>query len=354
MSIAFQSSDSVGTDSVAFTKSICASRNLVKANTSAAMVMAVYPLWGFGTFNAVNTAPSSSGQPMTYNQTWPHVYNTLTETWTGSNPTGIRTTTFTPNVDIIFTTTDNGNLTRWNSVLSVQSTVITGSLVTINFTDGFSHMPAVYTAQLSGTILNPAATGPFDLADWGNLTNLSLALMDLVSLPIMTNLGLEASIIWPASFSPGYFILPPGNTNNLVVASALGVPMSSQISNAAHGGGSISINNPFNFQAATIADFPSPFNAAIPTQNYGCCVCLKSAWTLCGVGPTFMRGFLPAYVTSNNHLSTYFQSIAAAGAGGGFTFNAPAAEAVYSPRTINFNPYALSTFGMLGFLPTIQ
>ena len=309
-------------------------------------------------------------------QDWPCVYSTLTETWTqtmgisGGPATASRTTNYSQYADEYMVVT--GTAMPYIGGLVINSAAFTDTLVTINYSLGV--MTGVYTAQLSGTILQPGAVGPFDPTDatygWAALNTLALAVLADMVIPTPPS-GYWAEAIWvfPTSASPGYATItatdtggwPSGTTYGIIngsppmTAAANGIPVQS----AAGWGYSMpqGINGLASSQMcqASIADWLRPFAPvdAGGSLNEGGCCCIKSTWFLLGTNMTLGGN-------TNNHATKYGQSISlnATPASGVVLGSVSSGTALSGlPNFKTFNPSdaataAGTTYGLLGFWGT--
>ena len=362
MSITFQTSDTRQPNPLAMTKSLCQARNITKGSVSTGISLAIYPLWGFGTFSS-SFNPNHFDQ-LKYNTTWPFVYNKLTVTAVTPSGTSTGTQTYQTTVDNQIVTSPGGLPGYGSPILDYT---ITDSLITIHYGDAGN--PSTYTAQLSGTILDNTLPGPFNPADdWEILTTRCMALLDICPLPILQT-GIQSNWIQPLSFSPGYGILAQGTGTGLIMAAARGLPMYgvfvsiflSQFRPPFAGSGSITNIQITEPPGATNADWPNPYNVIVNPPsfygNFGAVVCAKSSWTLTGKGPVKnVNGFpnLQSYVSSNSHLSIYKQPWIPIASGIGFAPGAPGAVLkTYMPSSKFFDAKAYfnpGEYGVLGFL----
>lgn len=282
------------------------------------IVLARIPLWGYGTFAASNSSywtvggafnPGSpggasqgpgTGAPWFYNSVWPYVYNTLTETWQetydhGYPPTyysGGTLTTTTPysiNYDVRYSTSSSGGPVLGNG--TVTGFTITNSLITINYLAGYqtigsnplsiAYFLGTYTAQLSGSILDPTGIGPFNPLDlthgWAAMTALAETMLATTAIP-----AIGANSQWTSltTISTGSGIQ---TTNNIYNSDILW----DDIFAAAHG--MIGYYGQYQFMFPTIKDWPVPYVPGQPDnrdngQNSGACLCAKSIWQLNGSG----------------------------------------------------------------------
>ena len=148
------------TAGTAFTRSNVQARNTDNLNYSRCqMAIAMYPFSGNRTFSSI-----SSGGTITYNDSWPLVYRTMTEVWNGSTT---KTTVFEKNfcsgavghTDVTITGSTPGG-----DYYSTSNTVTPTSITS-------SGPSGSYSATLT------------DLADWEEATLATEALLDTMSFP---------------------------------------------------------------------------------------------------------------------------------------------------------------------------
>ena len=269
------------------------------------MLIGYIPLNGFGTFSGLNpgftsgdTTPRGSSSQfstgvMLFNDTWPNVYSTLTESWTDSTGSGGGTITFSSYVDIIITYSPGAGDPPAASGLTLTS--LSDTSCTVGYTDGNGNA-GVYTATLSG--LFDAATG------WAGLVAQAHALLAHASIPTDGSI----TLVQPISTSPGYVVMTDMNVGQWgVLGSAYGVggrwllPTDPGESGATNiyvmqgDSGDTSIG-------PTICDSPA---YVAPTQGLGFVLCINSTWTLFGAPP----GMSPPDANTTDHLTIFGQQM---------------------------------------------
>ena len=376
-----------------FVRSPCQARTRQTGAISMfSIVCARMPLWGFGTFatNATSVngftvggafssggpptlAPGSPNEWWPYNVTWPAVYNTLTEQWTETYGSLTTVTAYSPYVDLTqpAQTVTGPSGTHFSGAGTITGLSITPSLITVNYTYDWYNDPSnplafvvvtgVYTATLSGSILNPSGTGPFDPGNatygWAAMTASANALLADSSIPAIGTYS-SWTTIDPISTSPGYRI----STNYFnsctlwedIGAAANGFPTGVSFDQTQH-------------EPPSILDWPKPSPNTAPGNNEGACMCMKSTWNLNGAGwgnnglcgginnPPSMGGLGQVM---NDHANIFAQTFNIG------NFNSPGAIALATtfpnpiawPKTVTFAPSDVlantggaGTYGLLGF-----
>ena len=207
-------------------------------------VFVMQPLWGIGSFVASQspTIPKTSFDDglhgVKFNNDWPCVYNTMTETWTQSDGNGgTKLTIYSPYVDVFRTITTVNNPSG-GPFAGYGNIMVTGSTFSSNFaTISYTLVPGVgtppgatgvYTIQLNGSILNPSPTiggplfgQPFDPTDttygWGPLNDLALAILNQIAIPAPSGGDyLSSFVAWPISTAPGYAIVAASAGNGSI------------------------------------------------------------------------------------------------------------------------------------------
>lgn len=352
------------------------------------MVIARMPLWGFGSFSGTtpvvvnstemfgNSGTSilsgSSSVVALFNSTWPAVYNTLTESWSETHGGSQTITTAYSQYADVFQTTTTSSSGPFVGDGTITSITITSSLISIGYTFTLFLNPAnpimgttftgTYTAQLSGSILDPSGTGPFDPGDpsygWAALTSAANTLLAGVSIPAISGSSTWTTID-PISTSPFYRITSDTyNSATLwddIFAAAYGFPTSPSGCQT-------------QFMPPSIMDWPIPATNAQPTgayTNQGACMCAKSTWDLNGAGwgnPAIDPGILSVPPTGlaqimNDHCTIYAQTVDLTNFNSsgtiGLDTNYP--NPIPWPVTKTFNPSDVTSaigsgaFGLLGF-----
>ncbi len=383
-----------------FTRSACQARDRRKGTISPfSIVCARIPLRGYGPFCtdsyygplnspglvAVGGAMfgytrmqgTSSPNPWYLADVWPYLYQQCTEQWTESyGGSQTITTQFTRYVDQpqpqTTTNTTSGTFFGSGTVTSVN---ITPSVFTVGYSGsadlgpglGSVNYTGTYVATLSGTLLQPSASGPFNPSDasygWAALAALADTLLGSSSIPaIGGNAGVWTTID-PISAAPGYQI----STNyfnsctlwEYVGAAAYGFPTGISFDQTQH-------------MPPSILDWPTPSpnqQMAAPGQpgeNRGACLSMKSTWNLNGLGwgnnavcLGIATNLPPAGLAQvmNDHATIFSQRIVLTNfydpglVQPATTFPNPIAW----PTTVTFNPsdvvanVGTGNFGLLGF-----
>lgn len=364
-----------------FVRSGCqARRRTPGTNSTFKIAAAVVPLWGFGAFDSTSNLCSVSsgaswgfyygrqitGQGLVFQNTWPKIYNKLVETWTQGSSTAVRTTEMSPYYDVIMTTTFTRTSNRtfaWSP--TVTGKTVTDTLVTVNYDDG-AETGCTYTAQLSGTILQPSATGPFDPNDstygWDNLVTQALSILSGMSIPASDNTFDVQSLGSSGTVSIGY--------QCPILAAANGVPVclgafnhSGVFMYLSGGDNWLQVYYPIYGSIPSITEFP---NGALPSPqceiSVGGCLVLKSEWALNGADLSYIT-----YPTrrSSDHTVIYAEGLVIDSSTGVMSMDIPIqttsgtvpySNPVATPATYSFSPSDCSasgtTYGMLGFLGT--
>jgi hypothetical protein len=202
----------------------------LKTPSTFQQVIAYIPLYGFGAFNS-----SSVYGSLVYNDTWPRVYAKLVETWIDDYAGVLKTVTtvFSKYCDVgkISNTVIYGGGTAEPD--SIISTTVTDSLVSVRYFIGQppgSHASGygTYTAQLSGTILDTSAGGPFDPTaatnGWQALVDLANAMLDATAIPASTAPTSGVTALYPISTGTGIGSAA-GSSLNLITAAFNGLPV---------------------------------------------------------------------------------------------------------------------------------
>lgn len=330
-----------------FVGSPAQARNIVIPASVFSTVAAAIPLFGFGTF--ASSQPSITGNwdtssktynnfgenpptpPIAYNTVWPAIYARCTETWTESTGTLTYVNTYTQYNDQqpMQTSSSSGSVTGG----TVNSVSITPTLLTVVYFGG------TYTAQLSGSVLNPSGPGPFNPLDvtygWAALTAACNAFLNTLAIPPFPVTGLPPVV---GSVSQVSNPLSTGGANNtgvgVWVASMNGFPWIT--------GGSNSI---LTEMFPVIVDNSNPDdvdNLGGTLQNSGYCTCAKSLWHIEYGDTAHKQLYVQAYDPSNFLVSG---SIAAATA-----FPSPLSLPTlrtFVPSDVAAN--SSSTYGILAF-----
>jgi hypothetical protein len=297
-----------------FVRSNCQARTRQIGSISPfSIVCARIPLWGYGPFvnsslnnpglisvgggmfNYSRMLGTSSPNPWYLASVWPYVYNQCTEQWTESyGGSKTVTTQFTQYVDQaqpqVPTNTTSGT---FFGAGTVDTITITNTTFTVTYhgtaylgpTLGSVNFTGTYVATLSGTMLQPGGSGPFNPTDptygWAALTAQANTLLGSSSIPaIGANAGIWTTID-PISTSPGYQI----STNyfnsctlwEYVGVAANGFPTGNSFDQTQH-------------MPPSILDWPTPSpntqpaGPGQPGQNHGACLSMKSTWNLNGLG----------------------------------------------------------------------
>ena len=273
---------------------------------NAVCILGIIPVWGFGTF-AGATAPGL----LTYNDDWPFVYSTLTETWTQSDGAAQETvSTWSQYVDLnlqVVTTTTGGGI----GTFGVTSIVVTSTLVTINYTSGGT-VTGIYTAQITGGPWNPndGADGWLAraLAADGLMAKMDFSDVTIFSLPgnsaCVSIAPISTAPYWGGSAYDGSYF--GSFTGRLWAAAAYGMGLRS----------SLVFGVPTNYVQnilgglilpANISDYTFALDATDPIPNQGGIISMKSIWNINGSNPSPNPPFGP--FVANNHRSIYAEPL---------------------------------------------
>jgi hypothetical protein len=330
----------------AMVRSSCQARTSGQKNTlTMTCINAFVPVWGFGSFSTI-TAPSFPN--ITYNSTWPLVYNKLVEAWTDSlGGSRTRTTEYSPYVDIYKTTVSTGSV---QNLATITSSTITAALATITGLDITGLITINYTATLS-VLFDP-------LSSWATLTAQTESLLALVNQSDAGNIYFllgghiawgASAIIFPVSYGPGYVldVLDIG----MVCAAARGLGVYS--TNPGYVGSLFGANPPFQNSIVDIYNITRAGLAPLLVQNAGGIMSAKSWWILRGAAP------YPTWENPNAHTTIYMQSMTLDATTGAPTINAVSAASGYSnpvtaPSSMAFTPSDVTAntgtpYGVLGF-----
>jgi hypothetical protein len=338
-----QSPSDLRTQCQNFARSGCQNRiRFAPDTTRLAVYLAFVPIWGFGQFNASSTYGS-----LIYDDTWPVVYDTLTEVWTETNPFGggTRTTTsvYAPYLDAPFSTS------------TVTTGVFFGPGSILSFTAGLTSCSATYGGGLVSGTYTATLTGLYSTS-WEDATLAAEALLSNLSLPTdqwSISIGAPTAnmkYVVPIQASPGYQILDYGSGGSAYIkpgtfftAAARGLPVRLAIVTGT--------NFPPNFTSSTDIFALQLTAATICSDHYGLppggsyssgfypnsggCICVKAAWQINGNGASFGR---PSG-TSVNQTELWMQTYDSSGGG---SYGASAQYAL--------NPFVLSDTGSYEYL----
>jgi hypothetical protein len=363
------------------------------------IVIGIAPLWGFGTFNSASQSQAQNnptGNPgLCYNNTWPFVYKTLTETWVFTTPqTGVpspQTLTVVSQWTDYF---DTGLQTSFTGTvpISIVSSLAVTSPTTITGSSSFTGGTPSYTQTLSytATLSNPVTPS----ANWAALTSTAAGMLNEISLPPISpstggagpNGGQNLlQMVYPISISPGYAVVNSATLGdyNVICAAAngLGCQLGAQCTLL----GGMPQNNwvpqnppvPVILQYCFEKSIDDNLNFTSVNCNVGAVVCVSSRWLLNGQGSGGISGLTPA---ETNHQQINGQKMDFSGTGGlpnllsvitpsGFqTANQISASGTlyadplaFWPQTLTFQPSdvgvnlwgtSAAQYGILGFRTT--
>ena len=320
--------------------------NRPPGNAMFQIVYGVVPVCGFGKFTTGSKfnslswwAPFSRGGAdytgLVFDEQWPNVFTTLTETMTVGNMTSTRVITYSQTITnpglVTYTEPDfpdpnhlfdvNGfqSPSNANQTISPDSTSLT-----IHWTEGTA--PNVVDYKYTAVLSNPLN----GVANWAAFTAEANALLADFPFPAWNDPTYEMAsgfnglagqcagwFIFPSSTGPLVADLPPnisGEWFTLVMAAANG--MAARIScyyppdfwGYASGTGMYSYSPDTPVANAWVQDSPDPGSIAstIILQNCGACVCAKSQWQLLGLAENYPA--LPG-VTYNHLAGVYAQAM---------------------------------------------
>jgi len=309
-------------------------------------IEAYVPIVGFGPFAAGSTMGGSAPTDnLSYQGTWPKVYQSLACAWTygtDGNP-GSETVACQNYVDVPRVVTDSSpanypaGATAGSPVFTLGNTVMT-----VSYT--YAGNPGVFTAMLSGLLDGTAS------AVWASLVSQAAALLAAFPVPAGSAPASHCTVYGAAQAAPGYVSVVcsltvggflPWTPFWPVSAAFVGVPASWQL---------VGYPNSGQPCVPSIAGYPRRYLA--PAANgisaYGV-ACGKSTWVLNGLGEFG--------VSSPDYRTLYAQPYNPASVAMGAVSYAPGyARPLSYPRTASFSPADVAAnvgaYGVLGFFPT--